>query len=88
MRLWVSWGGCCKYLVEIVNINADYFEKEWMDAAKLSNQSGINLYAGPYSELLYYYNAKSRFPTKMLYNRAGEHVDVKIKTVADLLSLE
>lgn len=73
--------------IQIVNVNADYFSKNWLAATEEDNIHGLNLYTSPYSVFFHYYNPENRFPQKYLYNRKGEFLGSGVSNAEELLRM-
>lgn len=102
INIWVEFCGPCRKFnkeiaenyeslraqdIQIVNVNADYFSKNWLAAATEDNIQGLNLYTAPYSVFFHYYNPENLFPQKYLYNRKGEFLGSSVSNIEELLQL-
>ncbi|PHN01363.1 thioredoxin family protein [Flavilitoribacter nigricans] len=73
--------------IEIINVNADAFDEEWLSAGSYDQLRGLDLYGGPFYPLLNYYNPQGYFPLKVIYDGDGNYVEHPTRTVDELLAL-
>lgn len=72
--------------IEFVSINTDKLKFLWEKATSQDNIKWKNLFAGSISPILTHYQVNS-FPTKIILNKNFEIIDLKFKTMNDLLKM-